>query len=280
MRLGDILVFKVWFCCIAFSVMAVISSGYAETGSPPKAETGILYTRDDVEIAYEHYRDGFDTVVIICPGFYNSKKNRWMRKTVNLISPEWDVIIFDFRGHGESSGKFTWSAKEHMDIDVVVDYAKAQGYRHVGILAFSLGAASAVSAAAMRDDIDSMVLISCPSRFEAINFHFWEPEMLSDLMDNIECNWEGKGARATHIFLPKEKPIKTITSIKHTSILFIHGNRDWVIKSRHSRKLFDAAHVYKKLVIVENGLHAERLIEKHPDKMRDLITGWFGETLK
>lgn len=280
MRVGDILVFKIWFCCITFSLMAVIPSGYAKTRSSPKAETGILYTKDNVKISYERYRSGFDTVVIICPGFYNSKKNRWMRKTVNLISPERDVIIFDFRGHGDSSGKFTWSAKEHMDIDVVVDYAKAQGYRRVGVLAFSLGAASAVNAAAMRDDIDSMVLISCPSRFEAINFHFWEPEMLSDLKDNIECKWEGKGVRTAHIFMPKEKPIETVTSIKHTPILFVHGNRDWVIKSRHSRKLFDAAYVYKKLVIVENGLHAERLIEKHPDKMRDLITGWFDETFK
>lgn len=281
MRLGDILVFKIWFYCIVFSLMAVIPSGYAKTGSFPKAETGILYTKDNVKIAYERYRSGFDTIVIICPGFYNSKKNRWMRKTVDLILPEHDVIIFDFRGHGDSSGKFSWSTKEHMDVNTVVDYAVAQGYKHIGIVAFSLAAAASVNAAALREDIDSMVLISCPSKFRAIDFYFWELGMFYDLIDNIVDVWEGKGARVTNILIAQPpKPIETITRIKHTPILFIHGGWDWVIKDRHSRKLYNVYQGYKKLVIIEKGFHAERLIQLHPDRMRDLIAGWFDETLK
>jgi len=239
-----------------------------------------LYTKDNISIAYEHYKNGFNSVIIVCPGFYNSKTNRWMRKTVDLISSHYDVIIFDLRGHGESGGKFTWSAKEHMDIDAVVDYALAEGYKHIGILAFSLGAASAVNSAAARDDIGSMVLISCPSSFRMVNFHFWEPEMFSDLKDNIECKWEGKGARYTHVFFPKKKPIKTISQIKHTPILFIHGDKDWVVKERHSEKLYDAARVHKKLEIVKDGLHAERLIQFHSDRMQKLILNWFSQTLK
>ncbi|MCQ9207169.1 MAG: alpha/beta hydrolase [Omnitrophica bacterium] len=277
---GGVLIFKLWFYCIAFSLIAAIPSGYAKTRSSPKAETGILYTKDNVKIAYERYGDGSDTVAIICPGFFNSKENRWMRKTVDLISSKYDVIIFDLRGHGKSGGKFTWSAREHMDVDAVLDYAVVQGYRHIGVVAFSLGAASAINAAALRDDIDSMVLISCPTKFESINYHFWEPGMFYDLKDNIECGWEGKGARVEHIFIPKEKPIKTIVRIKHTPILFIHGDRDWVIKDRHSKRLYDAARVTKKLEIIEGGFHAERLIQFHGDTMQKLILDWFSQTLK
>lgn len=269
------------FFQIALLIMIMTPSIEAVAASADRKVSGILYTQDKEAIAYEHCKKGFNSVVIVCPGFYNSKKNRWMVKTVDLILPEHDVIIFDFRGHGDSSGKFSWSAKEDMDVDTVVDYVVAQGYKSIGILAFSLGAAASVNAAAQREDIDSMVLISCPSKFSAIDFYFWEPGMFSDLADNIACNWEGKGTRATNIFTAQlPKPIETITKIKHTAILFIHGDRDWVIKDRHSRKLYAAAQTYKRLEIIENGLHAERLIQLHPDRMKRLILDWFSETLK
>ncbi|MGB2706123.1 MAG: alpha/beta hydrolase [Candidatus Omnitrophota bacterium] len=265
---------SVFFCAMIYLCANVFAAE-----SLPEEANGTLYTKDGVSIAYEHFKNGFENVVIICPGFYNSKENRWMRKTVDLISCEYDVIIFDLRGHGESSGKFTWSAREHNDVNAVIDYAAAEGYRGVGIVAFSLGAASAVNAASARDDIDSMVLISCPSSFRMVDYHFWEPGMLADLKDNIESKWEGKGARFANIFIPKEKPINTIGRIKTTAILFIHGDRDWVIKERHSRKLYDAARVHKKLEIIKNGLHAERLIQFNPDRMQKLILDWFSETL-
>jgi pimeloyl-ACP methyl ester carboxylesterase len=239
-----------------------------------------LHTKDNVTIAYDQYKDGFDTVIIVCPGYYNSKANRWMRKTVEILSSKYDVIVFDFRGHGMSGGRYTWSAKEDIDVDAVLDYARSQGYRHIGIVAFSLGAAAAVNSVASRDNVDSMVLISCPSSFRMIDFHFWEPEMFVDLKDNIECKWEGKGARACNILLPKKDPIDTIKNIKHAAILLIAGDKDWVIKDHHSKMLYTVATEPKKLEIIKGGGHAERLIQAYPQKMKDLILGWLSETIK
>jgi len=268
------------FIQTVFLIITIMFSIDATAESIREGGSGTLYTKDNRAIAYEHYKKGLDSVIIVCPGFYNSKKNRWMRKTVELLLSEHDVIIFDFRGHGDSDGKFSWSVKEHMDVDAVMDYAVAQGYKHIGILAFSLGAASSINAVAQRGDVDSMVLISCPSKFRAIDFCFWEPGMLYDLIDNIVDVWKGKGARVTNILTAQPpKPIETITGIKHTPILFIHGSWDWVIKDRHSRKLYNAAQGHKRLVIIEKGFHAERLIQLHPDRMKELILGWFSETL-
>ena len=243
--------------------------------------SGRLYTQDKIAITYEHYQKGFDSVVIICPGFYNSKKSKWMRKTVDLISSEYDAIIFDFRGHGNSEGEFSWTVKEHLDVQAVIDYAQAQNYKEINIVAFSLGAAASVNAVSARDGVNSMVLISCPYEFGKIDCHFWEPEMLLDLKENIECGWEGKGARTTNIFLKKPKPIKAIAKIKHIPILFIHGDRDWVIKDYHSQKLYDAAKTYnKKIKIIEGGFHAERLIQQYPTQMKNLILEWFSQSTK
>jgi pimeloyl-ACP methyl ester carboxylesterase len=243
-------------------------------------ESGTLYTSDNVSIAYDRYSSGFDSVIIVCPGFYNSKSNRWMRKTVDLLSSSYDVIAFDFRGHGKSGGKFTWSAKERLDLDAVLDYAKSLGYKRMGITAFSLGAAAAINAASDRSDIGSMVLISCPSKISMIDFHFWEPGMLSDLKDNIECGWEGKGARTGNMFLKKNDPIDMVGRIKKTPILFVHGDNDWVIKDRHSKRLYEATLTEKRLEIIKGGLHAERLIQFDPDGMKKLILDWFSRTLK
>ncbi|MBU0895113.1 MAG: alpha/beta hydrolase [Candidatus Omnitrophica bacterium] len=252
----------------------------AGAGGSGRIESGILRASDNVPIAYDRFVNGSDTVIIVCPGFYNSKENRWMRKTVELLCPSYDVLIFDFRGHGKSGGKYTWSAKEPRDLEAVLDYAKSCGYRKIGIVAFSLGAAVAVNEASVRDDIDSMVLISIPSKINMINFHFWEPEMFSDLKDNIECGWEGKGARTGNIFLPKDDPIDIIGRIKKTPMLFIHGDHDWIIKDRHSRVLYGAANVEKRLEIIKGGLHAERMIQSDPEGMKRLMLDWFFETLK
>lgn len=245
-----------------------------------RLESGTLYTSDNIPISYDYYKRGFDSVVIVCPGFFNSKSNKWMRKTVDMLVDEFDVMIFDFRGHGASGGKYTWSAKERLDVDAVVNYAASLGYKKIGLLAFSLGAAAAVNDAATRDDISSMVLISCPSKFSSIDYHFWEPGMWADLKDNIDCKWEGKGARTGSILLAKENPINSIGNIKNTTILFMHGDEDWVVKPRHSRALYNKATVYKDIKIIKGGFHAERLIQFQYEVMADMIIDWFSKTLR
>ncbi len=239
-----------------------------------------LSTRDNVGIACEHFKNGFDSLVMICPGFFNSKKNSGIRKAIDIVIGSRDVIIFDFRGHGESAGKFTWTAKEPLDLEAVLDYAVGCGYKKIGILGFSLGSAISVIVAAKRPEIKSMALISTPCSFWGIDYHFWEPEMLSDLKANLECNWEGKGARIGNIFMDKERPIDSIPAIRNTAILFIHGAKDWVIKDYHSKKLYDSATAGKKILeIINGGLHAERIIEQYPERIKELVTGWFSQTL-
>ncbi len=241
----------------------------------------MLLTKDNIKIAYEHFRNGSESVVIICPGFFNSKKNTIIRKTIDIVSPAYDVIIFDFRGHGDSGGKFSWTSNESLDLEAVLDYTTSQGYKNIGIVGFSLGSAISINVASRHSEIKSMALISTPFSFWDIDYHFWEPEMFSDLKANLECNWEGKGARLDNMLLPKEKPIDCVADIKETAMLFIHGDRDWVIKDYHSKRLYEAAAVKnKRLEIVHSGLHAERLIEQYPDRIRDLVTNWFSETLK
>jgi len=238
-----------------------------------------LSTRDKIRLACEHGQNGFDSIVIVCPGFFNSKDNHLMKATVEMLSDKYDTFIFDFRGHGESSGLFTWLAKEHHDLGAVLDFVKTFKYKTIGILGYSLGAAVSINTVSHRDDVDCMVLISTPMNFWKINYHFWEPEMLSDLKDNFECEWKGKGARVNHFFIRKQEPIKEIKKIENTPVFFIHGQRDWIIKSYHSEKLYEASKGIKRLRVIEGGLHAERLLQRDYQGMKEDVLGWFSEYL-
>ncbi len=242
---------------------------------------GFLHTVDKVSIAYEHDLRGTNCLVIVCPGFFNSMRNRWMKVIRHIIAQKYDTLIFDFRGHGKSSGKFSWLARERLDLEAILKYAGQFGYSSIGILGFSLGAAVSLNTVSHTAGVKSMILVSTPVSFWDINYHFWEPEMFSDLKDNFECGWEGKGARLGNLFLRKPKPITRIQHIKDIPVMFIHGTKDWIIKDYHSQKLYDAYDVpedNKKLVLIKDGLHAERLVQYNREKMEELILGWFQKT--
>ena len=245
-------------------------------------ETGFVLSEGSIKISYEHNRNGFDAdIVIVCPGFFNSKDNQWLQKTAEVFARSYDTIVFDFRGHGESEGKFSWSAYEYKDLVAVYEFVRRKGYRNIAILGYSLGAAAAVNAVSLGLAVKSMILVSGPASFWEINYHFWEPEMFSDLKDNIECNWEGKGARVDSLFIPKPKPVDNIREIKDSAILFVHGDRDWIIKSYHARMLYDAASAAEKEIkLVSGGLHAERMLQQFPQEISEIYLGWLEKTFR
>jgi alpha-beta hydrolase superfamily lysophospholipase len=62
--------------------------------------------------------------------------------------------------------------------------------------------------------------------------------------------------------------------------LIIHGTKDWIVKDSHSKKLYNAAITpNKKLELIQDGLHAERLIQQYPAMMKQMISVWFKNTL-
>lgn len=85
---------------------------------------GFLRTPADGKISYRHYKNGYDKVIVVIHGFYNSKDSSLLESLCNNLSETSDIFIFDLRGHGKSSGLFTWSAREGDDLAEVFDYLK------------------------------------------------------------------------------------------------------------------------------------------------------------
>jgi pimeloyl-ACP methyl ester carboxylesterase len=246
-----------------------------EGGSDP-----YVMTEDRKRIALTHIKGGFSKVVIIAHGFYTNKDTVLFKRMTDAFSKEYDVIMFDFRGHGKSSGVFTWTALEQKDLQAVIKYAKENHYNKIGVIGFSLGSAIALIEASRHQNIDSVIAVSTPADLGRINYHFWEKDMWEDLKLNFGDKGRGKGIRPGSLFLQKTRPIDIVDKISPTPILVLHGEKDWLIKPSHSQRLFDKALDPKAMAIIKNGGHAERIFDVFPDQFMKICLDRFRETLK
>jgi pimeloyl-ACP methyl ester carboxylesterase len=238
-----------------------------------------VMTEDGKRIAFSHIKGGFSKVVIVAHGFYNNKDTVLFRGIADAFSKEYDVIMFDFRGHGKSGDVFTWTAHEQKDLRAIIAYAKENHYAKIGVIGFSFGAAIALIEASFHQDIDSMIAVSAPADLESINCHFWEKEMRKDLMLNCGIKGHGKGVRPGNLFLQKIRPRDIVDKISPMPVLFLHGEKDWLIKPSHSRRLFERAKPPKALAIIKDGGHAERMFDVFPDQFMKICLDRFRETL-
>ena len=244
----------------------------------PLILSGTLFTSDHKKIAYSHYKNGHDKVIIIAHGFYNSKDAILLKKLKDNLIDSYDVIMFDFRGHGKSAGLFYWTSKEEMDLKIVIDYAK-KDYNTIGIIAFSLGAATSINLLAKQDVADSLIVISSPSDISKIDYKFWKLDFKGDLLYTFGKEGRiGKGIKPGPFWLNKPKPIDVVGKVK-CPILYIHGDKDWVIGYKHSQKLYEKTNSKKAIKIIKNGPHAEYLLKDDSVGVVELIKSWLKTTL-
>lgn len=240
--------------------------------------SGILVTKDKQQIHYDHYLNNHKEAVIIAHGFFNSKDSVLIRKLGLQLQKDFDTIIFDFRGHGQSQGLFSWTAKEHLDLQAVLTYAQKK-YKKIGLVGFSLGASIGIITLAKTESVDSLVAISPVADLTKIDYHFWKLDFNKDILYNLGEGREGKGVRPGPFWLKKDTPLKLISRIK-IPILYIHGDADWVIKPWHSKILYKQTRSEKRKVILKNGPHAEYLLREYEREIVDLIRDWFSKTLR
>jgi len=235
-------------------------------------------TVDGVTISCDLYRTGDrQAVVIICPGFFQSKETATFQRLARALAEHWDVIAMDFRGHGRSGGVYTFSAQEDADLDAVWRWAAGR-YERLGVLAFSLGAAIAINTLSRQaEHVRSLVAVSGPSTFEEIEFQFWTPEAMRTGLAGCE---PGAGCRPGNPLMKKERPIETVRRLQQVPKLFLHGTRDVIVQFPHSQRLYAAAPEPKQLQLIDGGGHAEALFRDDPAGFLRLVKPWFMTTLQ
>ncbi len=231
-----------------------------------------LPANDGIRTSFHHYQQpGRDTAMVICHGFFKSKETATFTRMSQAFAEQQDVICMDFRGHGTSSGLFTFSAKEDAELGAVLEWARAR-YRCLHVMGFSLGGAIAINTVSrQRAGVEALIAVSAPAAFEEIEFKFWTPEAIRRGVQGLE---PGAGCRPGNPFMKKQRPVDAIARIEGIPQLFIHGTHDVIVGVRHSRRLFAAAKEPKWLEIIQGGSHAEALFRDDPGRFVQLVTSW------
>ncbi len=238
-----------------------------------------VHTKDNHRISVLHYKQGHRKVIVLAHGFFNNKDVHLFKGISKNLSLHYDVVAFDFRGHGKSSGLFSWTSKESADIQAVLAFVKKYQYESIGLMGFSLGAAISLIEASHNQDIKTIVSVSAPYDFWQIDYRFWEKGMIEDLKLNLGYKGKGKGVLPGNPLDSKVSPVSIVKLIAPRPVLFIHGSEDWLINVRHSKELYKKAKEPKKLEIIQEGGHAEKLFDDRPEEFMNIVLDWFKNNL-
>jgi len=196
-----------------------------------------------------------------------------------LVERGYNVLMFDLRGHGESEGDMM-SAGYHEKRDLLgaIDYEKGRGFERIGVLGFSMGAATTLMATAENADIDAVVADSS----------------FADLKDMIEPEFS-KRTKFPKLLLPgllfmvktmygvdfnAIKPADLVSEIAPRPMFFIHGELDEVIPLEHAYKLHEASqNPQNQLWVVPQAGHVGSYAI-HPEEYMNRITAFFNGVLR
>ena len=231
-----------------------------------------LTTPNNPKIAINHYSSGKDYVLIICPGWFMTKDSKYIRAIAEDFSKNTDVITMDFRGHGRSSGFYTFSALEVADLKAVVDYSHSK-YKQVNLLGFSLGGAISIIYSAEYRNINNMICVSAPADFDKIENHCFNKEAFIPTMQKFELKrW--LSIRPGNMFLNKTKPIDVVENIAPVPVLFIAGGKDPTVYPWHTRALYEKASGLKAFELFEDDFHAEDLYINSKERFMGVCGEW------
>ncbi len=230
-----------------------------------------LKTSDGIKIAINHFKGSGEQALIIANGWTMSKDSRFIKEMAELFAKTFDVISFDFRGHGKSSGIYTFTSKESEDLKSIVNYAK-KNYKKIYLVAFSLGAAIAIIHSAHTESINRIITVSAPHSFTKIKNFMWIKDFLKNPFKKYELRrWIT--VRPSLIIRKKIRPIDVVDKIR-VPMLFIAGGSDTITDPWDTKSLFDKATCEKKFELFKDCNHAEDLLYQEKEKFINTCTEW------
>ncbi|WP_235750578.1 alpha/beta hydrolase [Nigerium massiliense] len=205
------------------------------------AEDVRFTSSDGVRLAGWWFEDpDADTVVICCHG-HRGGKDEMLGIGPGLRRAGHSVLLFDFRGSGESAdGPQSLAFHEQADLRAAVDWVRRRRPdAHIAVVAFSMGAATALLTAADDDRIEALVLDSpfaTMSDVIAANYRRYHLPFtrLIPLADG--ATWLRYGYRFAQV-----RPVDAIARVAPRPILLLHGTDDRVVPYEHALQLVNAA---------------------------------------
>ena len=139
-----------------------------------------------------------------------------------------NVMMFDFRAHGRSMGRFTsLGVCETRDCQAAIAEAISRGSQSIGLLGFSMGGRVAVLTGAETSQVKAIISDGGPARLStAIAADLCQkkvPQFLANIL--VKMIELGISIRCG-VNLFKNEPLNQAHRLSHLPVLFIHGDHD------------------------------------------------------
>lgn len=198
--------------------------------------------------------------VVVAHGFTGSIDKPALLAVTAALARHAGVVVFDFRGHGRSTGHSTLGDLEVLDLEAAVAAARDLGYRHVVTCGWSMGGSVVLRHAALVGGIDAVVSVSAVSRWfyrdtvPMRRVHWAIETRLGRLVSRRLL-----GTRISPAGWPEvpESPVEVVGRIAPIPLLLVHGDRDHYFPVEHPQALYAAAAEPKELWLLEGFGHAE-----------------------
>ncbi|MCM8759536.1 MAG: alpha/beta fold hydrolase [Candidatus Omnitrophica bacterium] len=215
-----------------------------------------FFTEDGKKLSGWFIKSPKSKSVIICLHGYPANKSDVL-PFVEFLYPDFSLFLFDFRAHGESSGKIThFGLKEHLDVKAAIKWLRSNKETKdakIGIWGYSLGGAIGIIAADGNSEIKALVTDSAFANFPEMVTHYYKN--LGPLKYVFASLSRFLGKWVLHSDFSFNSPENRISGIR-CPVLIIHSQEDEFVPFVHAQRLFGKAPEPKELFITR-GTHTQ-----------------------
>ncbi|MEM3126828.1 MAG: prolyl oligopeptidase family serine peptidase [Candidatus Woesearchaeota archaeon] len=210
------------------------------------------------------------SIVIIGHGYPFDKANIFA--ATHWLASDFNLLYFDFRYFGESSGSYTTSgAKEKEDALAAIEFAKKHGYKKIGLYGFSMSAAAFLLAESK--DVNVIVV---DSTYASLDNMIKDQYFIFPWITKLPFVWAEK-LYAFLFFGTNTAAVSPANSLSRTNVpvLIIHGDRDTQISVENAYQLYEKSNKSNtELWIIKGADHGQAIHINEKDykrKVRDFL---------
>ncbi len=270
--------------CLLLAIPLVKRQGQKEIRSPAEFDLSFeevsFLTADHMQLRGWWIPSPASTRTVILLHGYAGSMDPDIRYAPPLHKAGYNVLMFDFRAHGRSSGRITsLGALESRDVHAAIDFADAKGSQHIGLLGFSMGGRAAVLAAPYPPIIKAVISDGSPARLvTAITRNLLLrkiPPVLSWLLARMILIG---ASLLTGVNLSRNDLHRAAANLSGTPVLYIHGGLDRYTTPQELNRLMQLAGPRARLWSVPEAKH-RNIEDTRPDEYIEQVLSFLEENL-
>lgn len=229
-----------------------------------------LHTSDGLQLAAWYTPSPNGAVILVGHGIAGGRS-----ATMHALFARhgYGVVSWDFRAHGASEGELcTVGYNEVLDVEAALQFARTQpDVQHIGIWGGSMGAVTAIRAAARHPDLEAVVADSAfTSLTEELNTIVYFPPLRPLIRFFAE--------REAGVRLAQVSPVDDIKSISPRPIFLIQGGADTIVPPHAAERLYTAAGEPRSLWLAPGAAHLAASTV-YPDEYERRVCEFFDAAL-